>query len=144
MLLIGIFSHLREIQVQPVQQDLPVLMDLQVQQGLPAQPDLRAQTGLTVQMVLPAQRVLRLDSERLLLLPDLSVLLLPVQIPQKYLHLVFRLARQVLPVLMVQQDLQVLPVLRVVMVQTGLTVLQGRPVLRLVLEHLLLPQGQLV
>lgn len=99
MLLIGIFSLLREIRVQQVRQDLPVRQAL------------LARMVQTVQ-----QRAL----EHLLLLPDLSVLLLPVQIRLRYLRLVFLLAQQDRPVLMVRQaqrDLQVQQVLTVQMVQ---------------------------
>lgn len=102
MLLIGMFSLLREIRVQQVRQDLPVQQDRQ---------------ALLARMV---QTVQQRASERLLLLPDLSVLLLPAQIRLRYLRFLSLLVIQDQPDLLAEQDQrgpQVQQVLTVQMVQ---------------------------
>lgn len=99
MLRIGIFSLLREIRAQQVRQDLPVQQDRQA---------LRARMVQTVQ-----QRAL----EHLLLLPDLSVLLLPVQIRLRYLRFLFQQVIQGQQVQTAQQDQRGLQVRRVLTVQ---------------------------
>ena len=110
MLRIGIFSLLREIRAQQVRQDLPVQQDRQA---------LRARMVQTVQ-----QRAL----EHLLLLPDLSVLLLPVQIRLRYLRFLFQPVQPALQALPVQMGLQALPDLQVRQVLTALRVQPARKV----------------
>ena len=105
MLLIGMFSLLREIRVQPVRQDLPVQQDRQ---------------ALLVRMARMVQTVQQRALERLLLLPDLSVLLLPAQIRLRYLRFLSLLVIQDQPDLLAEQDQrgpQVQQVLTVQMVQ---------------------------
>ena len=99
MLRIGIFSLLREIQVQPVRQ---------------------APQALLAMMVRMAQTVQQRASEHLLLQPDQLVLLQVAQTRLKYLTFLSLLAIQAQPDLLAKQDHpdpQVQQVLTVQMVQ---------------------------